>query len=185
MSAITDLCPNQNLDTGIHYGCISQHSIDISAMDDWYDNDAMYDEIKDEIENRITEALEEYMDPVDISNVVDEAIDRFNENYQNDEPAYYYFDDQYEAEFSHSLVCWIIKKSPYYTYCKGCSPCVPNAGDLDSPVTPDNFDESNVPLSMFDYAKVRRAYCLPKEFFDDDKAPYVYFRVETGERVME
>lgn len=178
MRTMKDLFPNQDLDTGIHYGCISQHSIDMSAMDDWYDTDATYEDAKDEIENKIYEALDGLLDNVDISNVVDEAIDRFNESYQNDEPAYYYHDGEYEAEYSHSLSCWIILKSPYYTYCKGCSPCVPNAGDLDCPVTPEDFDENNTPASMFDYGKVRRAYCLPKEFFDDDKAPYEYFKVE-------
>ena len=183
MRLLKDVFPNLNFDTGIHYGCISQHSVDMSQMDDWYDNDATYEEAKDEIEDRISEALDGLLDPVDISNVVDEAIDRFNESYQNDEPAYYYSDDEYEAEFSHSLSCWIILKSPYYTYCKGCSPCVPNAGDLDSPVTPEDFDENNLPVSMFDYGTVRRAYCLPERFFDDDKAPYEYFKVENDEHV--
>ena len=178
MRTMKELFPNQDFDTGIHYGCISQNSLDMSVMDDWYDTDAAYEDIKDEIENKISEALEDYLDPVDIQNVVDEAIDRFNDSYRNDEPAFYYEDENYSAEYSHSLVCWIIKKSPYYTFCEGCSPCVPNAGDLDCPVTPDDYDENNLPSSMLDYTKVRRAYCLPKEFFVDDKAPYKYFSVE-------
>lgn len=174
---IKDMLPNMNLDTGIHYGCISQHSVDMSAMDDWYDNDAAYNEIKQEITDGLKNLLSDYIDPIDLWDITDEVIDRFNENYQNDEPAFYYESGEYSAEFSHRLVCWIIKKSPYYTYCKGCSPCVPNAGDLDCPVTLDEYNEykNNV------YMPLKRAYCLPDEFFVDDKAPYEYFEVKDHE----
>jgi len=163
-----DMLPNMNLDTGIHYGCISQNSLNMESMDDWYDKDACYDEIKKEIEDGIEGVLSDYLEPVDIQETIDTAIERFNDSYQNDEPQFYYEDADYSAQYSQSLCCWIISKSPYYTYCKGCSPCVPNAGDLDSPVTPDDY-VSNM--------SVKRAYCLPKEFFDGEVAPYEYFEV--------
>jgi hypothetical protein len=171
---LKSMFPNMNLDIGIHYGTISQNALSMERMDDWYDNDAMYDEIKQEIEDGITGVLSDYLDPVDIQETIDTAIDRFSENYQNDEPQFYYDDDEYVAIYSQILCCWIIEKSPYYTFCKGCSPCVPNAGDLDSPVTPDCYDEHDVPIWS---SNVMRAYCLPKEFFEDDKAPYEYFEV--------
>jgi hypothetical protein len=177
--SVTDLkslFPNVNFDTGIHYGCISQHSVDLSTMDDWYDNDAYYDEAKQEIIDGIKSALSDYFDEEYIAEVVEAALDRFNESYQNDEPAYYFEDSEYSAEYSQSLCCWIIKKSPYYTYCKTCSPCVPNAGDLDSPVTPDEYMDG-IERGFF-HPKLVKAYCLPKEFFDGDKAPYKYFSVE-------
>jgi hypothetical protein len=175
---LKSMFPNMNLDTGIHYGTISQNTLSMERMDDWYDNDAMYDEIKQEIEDDITGVLSDYLDPVDIREVVDVAVERFNDVYQNDEPQFYYDDDEYTAIYSQSLCCWIIEKSPYYTFCKGCSPCVPNAGDLGSPVIPDCYDERDAPICS---SNVMRAYCLPKEFFEDDKAPYEYFEVKGHE----
>jgi len=173
---LKSMFPNMDVDTGIHYGCISQHSVDLSAMDDWYDNDAYYDEAKQEITDGIESALSDYLDKEYIEEVIEAALDRFNESYQNDEPAYYIEDTEYVATYSNSLCCWIIEKSPYYTYCKVCSPCVPNAGDLDSPVIPDDYKDDNG-VGFF-YPKFVKAYCLPDEFFDDDKAPYKYFFVE-------
>ena len=163
-----DMLPNMNLDTGIHYGCISQNSLNMDHMDDWYDDDACYDEIKQEIVDGVTSALSDYLDPIDVQNIVDEAVGKFAENYQNDEPQFYYEDENYSAQYSQSLCCWIISKSPYYTYCKGCSPCIPNAGDLDTPVNPDDYVSD---------MSVKRTYCLPKEFFDGEVAPYEYFEV--------
>jgi len=178
---VRNLFPNMDFESGIHYGAISQNSLDLDALYDWYENDAYYDEAKDEISNGIESALSDYLDPVEIEDVIDVAIDKFNEAYQCDEPAFYYEDDEYSAEYSHDMCCWIIKKSPYYTYCKGCSPCVPNAGDLDSPVTPDDYEKDNN-ASMHEirasiYGGIKKTYCLPKEFFIDSKAPYEYFEV--------
>lgn len=175
---LKSMFPNMDMDTGIRYGCISQHTVDLSAMDDWYDDDAIYDEIKQEIEEGIEGVLSNHLDPEDIKDIISDALDKFNENYQNDEPAYYYKDEEYSAVYSHSLSCWIIEKSPYYTYCKTCSPCVPNAGDLDSPVTPDDYMDEIEKKRTSIYPRFVKAYCLPCGFFDDDKAPYTYFSVE-------
>ena len=54
---------------------------------------------------------------------------------------------------------WVFK-SPYTTTCRLCSPCAPNAGDLDSP------DESGV-----------ETYCLDASFFENEKPPYTYKNV--------
>lgn len=56
-----------------------------------------------------------------------------------------------------------IMKSPYYTE---CSPCVPGAGNLDSPM------EGGV-----------KSYCLGPDWFEDNKAPYPVYEVKTGKRV--
>jgi hypothetical protein len=50
-------------------------------------------------------------------------------------------------------------KSPYYTLCGPCSPCVPNAGDLTS---------TNGVLP---------SYCLGPEWFDMDETPYAVLAV--------
>jgi hypothetical protein len=57
-------------------------------------------------------------------------------------------------------------KSPYYTFAQFCSPCVPGAGNLDNPM-PDGV----------------KTYCLGHDWFDESRAPYPVYSVETGEQV--
>jgi hypothetical protein len=62
-----------------------------------------------------------------------------------------------------------IIKSPYFTYAQYCSPCVPGAGNLDSPV---------------DEGTGAKCYCLGAEWFtEDDPCPYPIWSVKTGERL--
>jgi len=60
----------------------------------------------------------------------------------------------------------MILKSPYYTFARYCSPCVPGAGNL------DDADPNGV-----------KTYCLGHDWFEDGKAPYPVFRVDTNELV--
>jgi hypothetical protein len=62
-----------------------------------------------------------------------------------------------------------ITKSPFFTYAQFCSPCAPGACYLMNTVEPD---ESN------------KAYCLGHDWFEDGKAPYPVYSVETGEIVQ-
>lgn len=57
----------------------------------------------------------------------------------------------------------MVIKSPFYTYAPFCSPCVPGAGNL------DDFDPDGV-----------KTYCLLGDWFDDQKAPYPVYSVETN-----
>ena len=57
--------------------------------------------------------------------------------------------------------------SPYYTHTAFCSPCVPGAGDLDSP-----------------RAGGVRTFCLGHEWFDGGVAPYSVFRVADDSEVL-
>lgn len=62
----------------------------------------------------------------------------------------------------------IIMESPYYTMVNSlCSPCVPNAADLDSDYSDGGW----------------MAYCLGPDWFDEGKQPYRIFRVEDGKEV--
>lgn len=54
-------------------------------------------------------------------------------------------------------------KSPYFTFCKFCSPCAPGAGYLLEP-TPYGI----------------KTYCLGHDWFEGNKAPYPVYSVETG-----
>ncbi len=59
--------------------------------------------------------------------------------------------------------------SPFYTYAQFCSPCVPGACSLDSPMdTTDGI----------------RSYCLGHDWFENDRAPYRVFRVSDNSEVF-
>jgi hypothetical protein len=63
----------------------------------------------------------------------------------------------------------VITKSPYFTFAQFCSPCVPGAGNLDSPMdAPDTG---------------AKCYALGHDWFDGDIAPYTVYSVATGEVV--
>lgn len=60
----------------------------------------------------------------------------------------------------------MVVKSPYFTMARFCSPCVPGAGDLNSP-------NGNV-----------QTYCLGADWFDSDNpCPYPIYSVVTGDLV--
>ena len=187
MNDMNSMFPNMNLETGIHFGCISQNTLDPEQLMGLIDDaeDVLYTSSLEEFETGLKEAIEEgevleflkftYMDESLVDEDFDTIMNEWCDGYQNDYHQFYYKDDEYEMDFCEDMNCIIILKSPYYTYCQGCSPCVPNAGDLDSPVTPDDYENNN-DVGFF-YPKFHKAYCLPDEFFDDDKAPYKYFEV--------
>jgi hypothetical protein len=187
MSDMRSMFPNMNFETGIHFGCISQHTLDPDALMGLIDDsaDVLYDNASDEFESDLKTAIEDgnvleclknnYMDESLVDEEFDTIVDEWCQSYQNDCHQFYYTDEEYEMDFSDDMNCIIILRSPYYTYCRGCSPCVPNAGDLDCPVTPDDY-ANDAHTSI--YTMFKKAYCLPDHFFDDDKAPYQYFEVK-------
>ena len=77
-------------------------------------------------------------------------------------------DDGYVAEQSGDDTDIFIVKSPYFTYAKFCSPCAPGAGDLRSKAT----EKDGVKI-----------YCFGHDFFEEGKAPYPVYSVETGKLV--
>ena len=121
---------NINKETGVRFGFISANSLHSDVVDDLIFNfgtDLDY---------------EEY--------VKENPEDECGDGYYNDEP-----DIEGEMEKVKYATSWLggalhfwIFESPYKTQCALCSPCVPNAGDL------DNVGE--------DYVDV--AYDVPKEW---------------------
>lgn len=65
--------------------------------------------------------------------------------------------------------------SPYYTYAQFCSPCVPGACNLDSPL--DHGKDWQVAV------RNNRAFCLGHDWFEGDRAPYPVYSVATGELI--
>jgi hypothetical protein len=83
------------------------------------------------------------------------------------EPLSFYIDDgEYFAEGGGDDPDIFITKSPYFTKCQLCSPCAPGAGYLMTPM-PNGVE----------------AYCFGHDFFEDGKAPYPVYRVESGELI--
>jgi len=166
------LTENMDPKTGIHYGVISERSTSMERMDHWYDHDACYEESEQEFTQKLNEFFDliGYIPEKQKNDLEDELTQLWNDNCEIQDPEWYYNDEGYSAQYSPSLVCWIITTSPYYAYVKSlCSPCVMNAGDLDSGPAQKKSGY--------------KTYCLPKEFFEDDKAPYTYYEVATDKKV--
>jgi hypothetical protein len=82
------------------------------------------------------------------------------------DPSSYFIEDaDYSAECGDDGDIFITK-SPYYTHCQFCSPCAPGAGYLMNPV--DNGVKT---------------YCFDHSWFDNDKAPYPVYWVDSDEEV--
>lgn len=137
---------NVNVATGIHYGVISQH--DVSQA--WCDSsEAIYPEIETEYDDNGDEIEQD--------------------DYCSDlEPTgYAYSGDGYElVDCLDSDI--MVLASPFYTFARFCSPCVPGAGNLN-----DAGDEDHGVMT----------YCLGHDWFEDGKAPYPVYSVETGKPV--
>lgn len=168
---------NYDEKTGIHYGVISPNSISQEALLDLCDKstDTVYESSKD----AFLKDLETFCDDnnLNFKNINDASfIDEFDQNYDNVYHGYEYEDKDYILHISDDNFGIFVIKSPYYTYTKQCSPCAPNAGDLNAPISKQEYDAGDHYAFMYGTVK---AYCLPREFFDDDYNPikYRYYRV--------
>lgn len=171
--------PNYDEKNGISYGVISPHAISPYALEDIYQRgtDPHYENTKEELLNDIKSLCDNYGLSFDNINC-DSFIDEMNNNYEScGDGQCDYSDDEYIIHVSGDNFGIFVIKSPYYTYCRKCSPCAPGAGDLDAPL---NIDEIEV-LDMHD-----RAYCFGPEYFDAKyhKIPYRVFRVDNDEEVI-
>jgi hypothetical protein len=178
--------PNHDEKTGISYGVISQHNISSESLNDLYVNgtdphletakSALLDDIKELCNNHGLE-----VDNIDTIQFIDEL-------YNNYEPCgdgqIDYSDKDYTLHVSGDNFGIFVIKSPYYTFCRKCSPCAPGAGDLDN-ATDVTLEDDGVWESSGEMA-----YCLGKEFFDDGdepysrKIPYRVFRVDNDQEVI-
>ncbi|HYT46547.1 MAG TPA: hypothetical protein VEP90_29740 [Methylomirabilota bacterium] len=163
---------------GIHYGVISQHSV----LQAWADSaEPDYGEPHcPKCGGDVVEAHICYNSLVDgdkhWSNLYSHGIDDYAcENCEvyldsadvfGDEPCAWGVDDG-EYLLTDCLDSDVfVLKSPYYTFAQYCSPCVPGAGNLNS------YCENGV-----------KTYCLGHDWFDDGKAPYPVYSVETNKEV--
>lgn len=164
---------NRNKETGIHYGVIHQDAI----LQAWADS-AEADYGKPVCPRCGNEAIEYdskkhdgYDMDEDIHECCDYACERCqhsfsSENAFGNEPiGWHYSDTDYEMVDCLDSDVMIIK-SPFYTYARFCSPCVPGAGNLNSP------SEDGI-----------KAYCPGADWFEDECAPFPIYSVVTDKRV--
>jgi hypothetical protein len=182
------LTENMNPKTGIHYGVISPHNISPEALDDIVrdSEDTIYEESREEFTNGLISVIKEYcednylhIEEKDID--IDSIIDDWDSSYDNDNHSYHYTDAEYELHVCDDNYGIYVIKSPYYTYTRPCSPCSPNAGDLDNPVQIDHRYKTGDTRAGYGEMKT---YCLDKTFFENDKVPYEYYEVATDKKVI-
>lgn len=117
--------------------------------------------------------------------VFDLAIDHLNDDAAfYDEPHTYTYeqsvtlDDGTEEQvklmvspLGGAQLLWVMD-SPYITPCASCSPCIPGAGDNDSPQ--GFFDPRDERPGAYDPANGKYAHCLPPKWFadNDEDTPY-------------
>jgi hypothetical protein len=180
---------NIDTETGIRYGVISQNEV----LQAWADSsEAIYPWTCGYCGNDLTSEPWEYPAHCDHCN-----RELTEDDFDMQEPAgFEYNQDGYICHQSADDTDIFVIKSPYYTYAQFCSPCAPGAGYLMNPFRFNVFDGygENKPLLSFPHtsktykqaaenAGYPKVYCFDASWFDDNKAPYPVFSVETGEIV--
>ena len=150
--------PKANIhpETGVHFGAISGHSLDPDVLNDIQDKvfDLEYQAAyKDHLKNLLQDVIS-FPDDLTIqqlinkckANDIDPDLDYFAENFDCYEPS-----GTIEHEGLIVTFDWlggapliIVNESPFVTFANQCSPCVPNAGDLDN-LGPDGVECYTVP----------------------------------------
>ena len=172
---------NYDPETGIRFGVVSPHSISQYALDDIYTNgtDPHYENAKNELMDDIKALCDNHGINFDRVNT-DSFIDEFNDHFEScGDGQMDYSDSEYTLHVSGDNFGIFVMKSPYYTYCRGCSPCAPGAGDLDNPSDVTLEDDGSYE-SMGD-----PTLCLGPEWFNEDNPiPYQVFRVDNDQEVI-
>jgi len=161
---------NIDVKTGIRYGVISQHSVSQAWCDS---SEADYGEpncpecggeLKD-FDESIAGDWEGNRGCNDYMCIACEAIYDSCDAFGEEPQGFSFSGDGYElVDCLDSDI--MVLKSPYYTRAVFCSPCVPGACSIESP---DDDGE--------------KVYCLGHDWFEDGKATYPVFSVETDEAV--
>lgn len=124
----------------------------ILRASDWLEDDAL--ELAELIADAETE--DDAMESV-WNEVSESALMQLGDSGMESGP-YRWDDSEYSIQYDSDGDIWVFN-SPFYTLCRECSPCAPNAGYLTSQ-----------PGSM-------KTYCLGVDWFEDETAPYPVYRV--------
>jgi hypothetical protein len=128
---------NVNLETGIRYGVISAHNVP-ELYDEITTNgtDETFEAYKADCVKELTAVLESHGQR-DAEDAAKDIVSNYEwDDYQADEPDYSYDDGKGNrfllSHLGGAPLIWVVK-STHTVMCRSlCSPCVPNAGDLDS-----------------------------------------------------
>lgn len=146
---------NIDIDNGIRYGVIHQNEVGQAWCDE---SEPVYGLIDCHKCNKEFD--------LDTSHFVCPHCN--NEDFDFIETETFEFTDSEYQAFSDSQGDIMVTKSPYFTYAQFCSPCAPGAVYLMSPVEPNDNN---------------KGYCFGHDWFEDGRAPYPVYSVETGEIV--
>ena len=194
---------NRNADTGVHYGVISQHSLNMDVIGEVISDGAYYGEPTcpecsgkaipaDDLNPDDIETLKEGQDAHDLPPYNHGCTDFVcincahsldsSEVYSEEMLGWSYEGEGYKLQDCLNSDVFVIE-SPYYTYARFCSPCVPGACNLDSPlddVTIDGAQDNHPTLTSYP----PRSYALGHDWFERGKAPYRVFKVADGSEVL-
>lgn len=149
---------NINRETGIHFGAISGNSLDSDVLFDLQEKafcleyeTALCDYLKRRLLSVQTLVLGDHLTSNQLVDLCDEKgidpdIDCFADLFYSDEPSGTIEHDGLIITFDWlgGAPLIIVNESPFVTFANPCSPCVPNAGDLDN-LDPDGVECYTVP----------------------------------------
>ena len=155
---------NINRETGIHFGAISGNSLDLDVLCDLQEkaSEIVFDAYRlDEMKRFANEHDHDYAVDIQADDLFNSLMDAFGEEFDDfiysiDEN---FEDDEPQAEFEHEGIkvvfsylggapLVIVTESPYIAIAGLCSPCVPNAGNLDDK-DPDGEECYDVPADWY------------------------------------
>ncbi len=168
---------NIDKETGIRYGVINQNEVGqawFESSEVVYPNEVFCPECGNELTLVSEGKSEQLPDSQGVSveddtyhcDHCDQDIYSSDINMEIDPVGFVFEEDGYVCSQSADDTDIFVTKSPYFTYCQFCSPCAPGAGYIMNTV------ENGV-----------KAYCLGHDWFEDNKAPYPVYSVETGELI--
>lgn len=147
---------NTNIDTGIRFGIVSANSLHGDVIDEiqQYGTDVHWDDAVSELRERMAAEWADEgksSDDDEFTEAFEEAVEDLGNSWMDDEPVH-----EYETQQCSVMTTWLggammvwVFKSPYIVKARLCSPCVPNAGDLDSKDKEDGFDCYDVPPEWY------------------------------------
>lgn len=191
---------NIDHEAGIHYGMVHQNSLDPDAVDYIYQDgtDVGHEQAKAELTSDLAAALREVLNETSLSlepaaRIAKEAAEALVDDIAGDaldnggeSGPYEYEKDGYHLRTTERGDLWVFK-SPFYTYARYCSPCVPGAGNLDDAVDKSAWDYTNTaPAEIAEMEEQMAAcgvktYCLGLDWFENGQAPYPIFKVKKSD----
>lgn len=151
---------NIDLDCGIRYGVISQNQV----LQAWCDSS-----IPDYGPLLCPNCGTEFDSGDDTCSSCGQEIDIDDDMLCENPFSFNYKEDGYDAVSSGDDGDIFILKSNFFTYAQFCSPCAPGACYL------MNF--------LSEQVENNKCYCFGHDWFEDGKAPYPVYSVQTGKLV--